>query len=156
MDESYKNRGLVLVELTGSYNGYKIGCSSGMEGRFWAEVGSSNIGANTLEKLKTKIDGIERKNFNRVKVLKIVSVFPTAKFIKCEVTSHAGDGDAWVISEKGIRSKESADRLIVDNDDTASKIEAIKGFEVIVKKFRNERDAILSSLERYEIKEVKC
>jgi len=135
--------------LKGTYKGYEIEHNPEFSSWYSAKVGESTIKSDTLDKMCKKIDGIERKDFRRVAVIK--SDRYGRSLVKAEVTSHADDNEAWTVDANGNRGKERAANLYLDTEDTAGKLRMASELQDAINTLKKDQDQVIASIERYKI-----
>jgi hypothetical protein len=147
------------ILLEGTYKSFTIKAYSHTSGVSATSDTSDSISAKTLEKLKTKIDAIERKGFKRAKILidshrgyGLDSVSTVGAGV---VTSHIDEKDIWIIVDKS-RMKCNTKTVYIDTPSNREKLELMNGHRSDLEKFKTKTQEnikqLSDSLECYEIK----
>lgn len=103
--------------------------------------------ASSLKEIKEKIDKALKKDFKRIPIWWKSYWSSNAEYSHGEITSFIREEkysiqEAWVMSDKGHRSKESINQLIEDTEDNRSRIGSIKSFNEKIEKLEQERKNI--------------
>jgi len=103
------------------------------------DISGGEFRADTLGKLKTKIDALLKKE-STFEPFKAIKDDYREFFVPVTVTSRAEDGDIWIKSADGKRSKANQKTVYVDSSDNNALIQEIIGYKLAQKKLDDKMD----------------
>lgn len=138
------------IRVSGEYRGFKVVANSYMDGFTASSAKDDSVRADTLEKLKQKIDNIARKDFERTDIL----LDTRNGVLNGVVTSHVDKDHIWVSCD-GSRMKQNREIVYLNNPQNLHKLRILKekreSLDAFRKKIQTELKEIIETLECYDL-----